>query len=121
MMSNKYFDFDAYMEERKGVDKPFIIKAFGEEYEIPNDVPFDVVLQISRSHKEGQGQMDDDQMVEMANVMFGEETFKKWLKKGIGLSGIFVLTEKVMEMYMANASQMSHEMGDQKRSNHPKP
>jgi hypothetical protein len=119
MADQKFFDFDAYMDERKGVDKPFVIKAFGEEHEIPNDVPFDVILEITRAQKEGQGQMTDDQMLEMANVMFGEDTFKKWLKKGIGLKGIMILTEKVMAMYMANASDMSQQMGDQKRNGNP--
>jgi hypothetical protein len=114
-----YFDFDAFMEERK--QKPFIIRAFGEEHQIPNDVPFDVVLTISRRMKEGQQEMSEEDMIDMANLMFGEETFTKWRQKGIGISGIFVLVEKTMEMYMANASGMSQKMADDKRENHPNP
>lgn len=119
MAENKYFDFDAYMDERKGQDKPFVIKAFGEEHEIPNDVPFDVILNISRAYKDGQNTMTDDQMVDMANTMFGEVTFQKWLKKGIGLKGIIVLTDKVMSMYMANATDTAGKMADGKRGQTP--
>lgn len=108
----KYFDFDAYMEERQA--KPFVIKAFGEEYEIPNDVPFDVVLTISRAHKDGKQQMSDDEVLKLATTIFGEATFQAWLSKGIGLKGIMILTEKVMEMYMANASDTSEKMANDK-------
>jgi hypothetical protein len=116
-MDNKYFDFDAYMEERKGTEKPFIIKAFGEKHEIPNDIPFDIVLSISRDAKENGGvsQMSDQQMTEMANLLFGEETFQKWLKAGIGLKGVFVMVEKVLEMYMTNASDLSQNMAARKK------
>jgi hypothetical protein len=114
MMENKYFDFDQYMEERRGHEKPFVIKAFGEEHVIPNDIPFDVVLEITRAQKDGKTTMTDDQLVTMSQTLFGEETFKKWLKKGIGLAGIMVLTEKVMEMYMKNASDLSHTMAKRK-------
>jgi hypothetical protein len=113
-MENKFFDFDQYMEERSG--GKFEIKAFGELHAIPNDVPFDVVLKISRAFKSGQQQMDEEQVVELANTIFGEETFQKWLKKGIGLGGIMVLTEQVMSMYMNNASNMSNQMAEKKGS-----
>jgi hypothetical protein len=119
MNNNKYFDFDEYMAERSG--DPFIIKAFGEENEIPNDVPFDVVLKISRAMKDGQQTMSEEATLDMANTIFGKDTFTKWLEKGIGISGIMILTEKVMEMYMTNASSLSKKMADQKRTEHPNP
>ena len=45
-MSEMYFDFDAYMDERQAEEKPFIIKAFKEEHQIPSDIPFDLVLSM---------------------------------------------------------------------------
>lgn len=115
MADQKYYDFDAYMEERKGQEKPFVIKAFGEEHEIPNDVPFDLILTVTRAHKDGKEEMSEDQVLEMAVVMFGEENFKKWLKKGIGLKQVMHLTNKVMEMYMANAADTADKSATAKR------
>lgn len=120
-MSDKYFDFDAFMEERRGVEKPFIIKAFGEEHEIPNDVPFDVILEIQRAYKDGQNNMTEDQTIQMCHAIFGEKTFKKWLKKGIGFNGIMLLVDRVMTMYMGNASDQAKRMAKEKHENHPNP
>jgi hypothetical protein len=116
MENNKYFDFDAAMEERKNGDKPFIVKAFGEEHEIPNDVPFDLILTIQRAYKDGQNVMSDEQTIDMCHVIFGEETFNKWLKKGIGIKGIMLLTENVMSMYMADANKTSKRVAANKES-----
>jgi hypothetical protein len=118
-MDNKFFDFDQYMEERKGQEKPFVIKAFGEEHLIPNDIPFDIVLEITRAHKENQTEMTENQLLKMSHTLFGEETFNKWLKKGIGLKGIMVLTEKVMEIYMKNASNQSQEIAKREEKKTP--
>lgn len=120
-MAEKYFDFDAFMDERKGTDKPFIVKAFGEKHEIPNDVPFDVILEIQRSFKDGKTEMDEEQLVSMCQTIFGEDTFKKWLSKGIGLKGIIVLTEKVMESYMESSANTSRTMADKKKDDMPNP
>jgi hypothetical protein len=110
MVNDKFLDFDKYMEERGG--GKFEIKAFGETHQIPNDVPFDVILKISRAYKDKQKEMSEEQVVELANTIFGEETFNQWLKKGIGLNGIMFLTEKVMEMYMSNATEMSNKTAE---------
>lgn len=110
-MSN-YFDFDEFMAERGSA--PFVIKAFGEEHSIPNDVPFDVVLKLARANKDGKQSMDEEAMLGLANSIFGAETFDRWVKRGIGMSGILILTEKVMEMYMQNASSLSQKMADEK-------
>jgi hypothetical protein len=110
-MSN-YFDFDEFMAERGAA--PMVIKAFGEKHEIPNDVPFDVVLKLARANKDGKKAMDEEAMMGLANSIFGAETFDKWVAKGIGISGILILTEKVLEMYMKNASSLSQKMADDK-------
>jgi hypothetical protein len=119
MSNDKYFDFDQYMEERNG--GTFTIKAFGKEYQIPNDVPFDVILTISRAFKSGKQNMSEEETVKMTNTIFGEETFAEWLKKGIGLKGIMILTEQVMKMYMDNASDVSNDIAGEKSKNHPTP
>lgn len=118
---NKYFDFDAFMEERKGTEKAFIVKAFGEEHELPNDVPFDVILNIQRAHKDGKKEMTDEETLSMCRMIFGQTAFDKWVKNGIGVKGIMVLTEKVMDMYMDKSVDMSREIVKEKKEKHPNP
>lgn len=114
-MSNKYFDFDAAMEERKG--DPIVVKAFGEKYELPSQLPFDIVLKISRKHKGGEEEMTEDDMIEMAITLFGESAFNAWLKKGITLDGVMLMVEHVMRMYMDKAQETTVEMAANKISN----
>ena len=111
-MSEKYFDFDAAMEERKG--DPIKVKAFGENYDLPNQLPFDIVLKISRKKKAGEKEMDEDDMIEMAHTLFGRSTFEAWLAKGISLQGVGVMVEGVMKLYMDRASNTSKEIAKKK-------
>lgn len=119
MANNKFFDFDQFMEERNGGS--FEVKAFGKMYQLPNEIPFDVVLGISRAHKNGVGEISEEDTVKFAETLFGKEVFAEWLQKGIGLSGVMVLMENVMKMYMENASNMSQGMAAQKSANNPTP
>ena len=113
----KYFDFDAAMEERSG--KPVIVKAFGEEYKLPGQLPFDIVLKISRKYKEGQDEMDESDIIEMAHTLFGAEVFEAWLAKGISIDGVGVMVEGVMKMYMQQASSTAGRMADAKNNSNP--
>lgn len=120
-MEQKYFDFDAAMEEKKSKEKPFIVKAFGEEHEIPNDLPFDLVLTIQRAYKGGKKELSEDDVVSLCHTIFGEDTFEKWVKKGIGINGIMMLTENVVKMYMADAGNVSQRTAENKQSNMSNP
>lgn len=121
MSKDKFFDFDAFMEEKKSTEKPFIVRAFGEDHEIPAALPYDVVLEITRAKKDGQEEVNTDQLQRMCYTIFGEDTFNKWIAKGISLDGVLVLTEKVVESYMAEAAGTSQTMAKQKRESLPKP
>lgn len=114
-MSEKFFDFDAAMEEKKSKEKPFVVKAFGEKHEIPNDVPFDVILSIQRAYKDGKQTMSEDDVVGLCKVIFGESAFEKWLQKGITLSGIMLLMENVMAMYMGKADNTARKTAEKKQ------
>lgn len=106
----KYFDFDAWREERNA--QPIIIKAFGKEYEIPSDVPFDVVLGLVHSMREGVEEITQvEQVLEMAESVFGKDTMDEWRSNRIGVNEIKFMTEKVMAMYQ----QQSEDIADSKR------
>lgn len=121
MAKDRFFDFDGYMDERKTTEKPFVVRAFGEDHEIPATLPFDVVLEITRAKKDGEEEVSTDQLLQMCNTIFGEETFKKWLKQGITIQGITVLTEKVIQSYMESAAGTSERMAENKRESMPNP
>lgn len=121
MSNDRFFDFDAFMEEKRSTEKAFVVRAFGEDHEIPATLPYDIVLEITRSHKNGIDQVDSDQLQKMCVAIFGEETFEKWIKSGISIDGVLVLTEKVIESYMANAAGTSQDMANAKRETMPKP
>lgn len=105
---SKYFDFDAWREERQS--KPFIIKAFGKEYPIPNDVPFDVVLGLARAMKDGVEEIEQmNHVLEMAESLFGKETLNEWRANRIGMNEIKFLTEQTMMMYSAQTTNMADE------------
>lgn len=116
-MENKYFDFDAAMAERKG--DPMIVKAFGEKYELAGELPFDIVLKVSRMKKDGQKEFSDEDMIELAAQLFGEDVFQAWLAKGISLSGVMVMVEEVMKMYMAKATSTADTMAEEKKIANP--
>ena len=118
-MSEMYFDFDAYMDERKSQEKPFVVKAFNKKYEIPSDIPFDVVLDMQRKEKDGKGVMQNDQVEELANMIFGKETFQEWLKSGIGMTGVMVLMERVIGMYMSKANNTMKTMAKEQQNATP--
>lgn len=103
MSNDKFFDFDEFMEERGG--GTFTIKAFGEVHELPNEVPFDIILRVTRAHKNKKKQMSDDDTIEMAKTLLTEKTFDRLVKKGITLKQIMLLMEKVMEMYTKDTEE----------------
>lgn len=119
--NTKFFDFDAFMEEKRGTEKQFEVKAFGEIYQLPYDVPFEVVLTIKAEHENGNKEMDEDATVKICQAIFGEAAFNSWVSKGIGIKGIMVLTENVMKMYMSNAADMSEAMAERKIAESPTP
>lgn len=116
-MSEKYFDFDAAMAEKSG--KTMTVKAFGKKYQLPGQLPFDLVLKISRKYKEGAEEMSEDDVTEMAYQLFGKEAFEEWLEKGISLAGVEVMIEGVMKMYMDSATNTAKRMANDKQNSNP--
>ena len=64
--------------------------------------------------------MEESEVENLANMIFGKETFEKWMSKGIGLRGVMVLMEKVIQMYMQKANKTMTTMNDSKQDAMPK-
>lgn len=105
------------MAEKAG--KTMTVKAFGKKYELPGQLPFDIVLRISRRYKEGAEEMSEEDMIEMAHTLFGKDTFEDWLRNGISLDGVGVMIEGVMKMYMDSATNTADRMANAKQKSSP--
>lgn len=119
-MSEMYFDFDAYMAERTSGADDFKVKAFGKEYSIPSDIPFDLVLNMQRKQKDGKGEMDEENVQELAGMIFGKEVFDEWIENKIGLTGVMVMMERVISMYMAKANKTMTNMAQDGKNRNPR-
>lgn len=119
-MSNaKYFDFDQWRKERD--NQPIVIKAFGKEYEIPSDVPFDLVLKLAHQMKEGVEELDQlEHVEEMATSVFGRDTLNEWREQGIGMMEMEFLIEQVMGMYRGQTQAQAEHKLEQNGGNSPK-
>lgn len=121
MAEQKYFDFDKYMEEKNGQGQAFIVKAFGKEYELPREIPYDIILEMQRMHKEQKSEPSPDDTNKLCHIIFGEETFNEWVTKGISLTGISAMIEHVMGVYMDDAGKAAVQSAETKRKTIKKP
>lgn len=99
-MSNKFFDFDAFMSEVK--EEPVVIRIFGKDEELPASMPADVVLQIVRRNSDPNATMSDAETFAMAERIFGGK-LQEWCDKGLTVNQLEVLITRVMQMYVTKA------------------
>lgn len=95
-MTQRFIDFDAFMQEAK--EEPVIIRIFGEDEELPASMPADVVLSIIRMNSNPNKALSDEEVFNMAIRIFGDK-LDKWCAKGLTVDQLEVLITKVMGIY----------------------
>lgn len=110
-MSNKFFDFDAFMSEVK--EEPLVVRIFGKDEELPASLPADVVLSIVRRNSDPNAVMTDAETFAMAERIFGGK-LQEWCDKGLTITQLEVLITNVMQMYVTKGKK-SKSTGTAKR------
>jgi hypothetical protein len=104
-MSERYFDFDQAMQEVK--QEPVVIKIFGEEEELSPSLPASIVLEASRLKKAGIENAGEEQVVLMANSIFGEDRLRRWCDNGLTIAGMEILLKEVVSLYAKKSATPS--------------
>lgn len=118
--NDKYLDFDAWLAEKQQKEEPMIVKAFGEEYRLPLELPYDIMLQVARMYKDNKDEMDLEDVETLCKATFGDEVYQDWLRKGIGFEGMQYLIENVMQMYMKKGADESEKQAEAAEKKNPR-
>lgn len=106
-MTAQFFDFDrAWAEQDKERGAPEI-KAFGERFELPAEMPAKVELFTERL---AVARADDDrvelsEMVELLEPLVGQERLDRWLDEGLSVSRAFEVLGAIRAIYVARDVQ----------------
>lgn len=100
-MTNRHFDFDQFMAEKE--HKPVTLKAFGKKYELPHSLPALLIVKTLKMQKRGQESTSEEDVIEMAESIFGKKNLDEFLKKGLTMDGLDALIENVIGLYTGGA------------------
>lgn len=107
-LEERFFDFDQFMNEMD--QKPVRVKIFGQIEELPPSMPADMVLRILRLRKKGVENVPEEEVLLMAETLFGKERLERWCKKGLTLKGLEVLLEHVSRLYSTQPDQKDEDL-----------
>ena len=107
-MAKVYKDFDAVFSLK---EKTMTVKVFGNNYEIPAEIPAPVALKLSRMAKEdGEQQLDIDKLQEFLSLIYGEEVVEDWFKNNITTSQLSEILTWTMGQFREDAEGQSKNM-----------
>lgn len=115
---SKTIDFDAYRAER--AKDNIILKAFGEEIELPPSPPLSNMLDIIDMNERlgGSADVPAEEARKMLELTLGKDQFKMLVKNGITLEESYWLIQKMWEIY---GPQGNEDEQDDTKNNQPSP
>lgn len=98
-MTDKYIDFDEYRKEKK--QEPLIIKAFGEEYELPPSPKLHIMEKLIelRNKKGNNAAIPEEELISMIDALMGEENRRELSQKGIEIEDLEWLLMQIWKRY----------------------
>lgn len=96
-MEHKILDFDLFMREKK--HETMTVKLFGENYEIPMEVPAIVPVLMARAEMSMDEQQNTVMIMRAADAMFGAETVDKLCAKGMTSRELAALVMKLFSEF----------------------
>ena len=93
---NNVLDFDAAMAEMGA--KTITVMLFGEEWQIPGELPALIPLKVMRLQREqgGDADLSREDTIEMATALFGEANLDEWLRRGITMDQLAKFTTLIL-------------------------
>lgn len=91
----RYIDFDAARAERKR--EPVVVRAFGEDWQLPASLPAAPVLDIIA--KDSGDDLTPSEGIALLRQIIPSETFAAWLERGLDLDDLMDLISLVMRAY----------------------
>ena len=76
-----YNDFDKFFKEM--AKKPITIRLFGQNWDLPSDLPASTMLIALSAAKEGQSELTKARQMELAIDMLGKKNVEEWCKRGM--------------------------------------
>lgn len=99
---SKFFDFDQFWKETQTDEPGPVIRVFGEDVELPKDLPAAVPIRALRLQAMGSGEIPAEEIVHLADVLFGREQLDKWLSEGLTMAQLGDLIRHSMTLYRSD-------------------
>ncbi len=111
-MTDKYIDFDKYRKEKE--DDKIIIKAFGEELELPPSPKLETMEKIiEMMNIEGaDSEMPEQEVLNMLESLLGKEQLQTLKEKGITISEAEWLLTQLWQQYNQEEDDTKNQMKD---------
>lgn len=114
MSDERFKDFDAYWAEQGR--EPLRVKVFGEEHELPSELPATLSLRLVRMQMEvaagarkNTDEVDVSEVEAIAEELFTKPVLEKWFAKGMGIDQLTNVLEWALSQYGASGDEAEGE------------
>lgn len=98
MSTKRYKNFDELRKARQDKELEYVL--FGETYNLPPTLPYDVVLWFSSMRKRDKSDViEDSEVVTIFSAIFGEDNTEKWRKQGLDILSMTEMMGWAFEEY----------------------
>jgi len=116
-MSNRTIDFDQYRKEKK--KEPVIIKAFGQEFELPPQIPLktmESIIELRQKLGKG-GTIPEEQIFTALEQMISEEALEALIEEGADVDDAEWLLREIFKQYRTSAEKDAEEQAGSEEGN----
>ena len=116
-MSERTIDFDQYRKEKK--EEPIIVKAFGQEFELPPQIPLKTmenIIELRQKLGKG-GTIPEEQIFTALEQMISEDALKVLIEEGADVSDAEWLLREIFRQYRTSAEKQAEEETESEEGN----
>lgn len=108
-MTVRYRDYDAAFAEANREAPPIVIRLFGQDWELPGDLPASVVVRLTRMMADGRSEdeLSVAEQMTLAMDVIPAEVLDAWLAKGLDTDQLAVILLDVVSEYGAQLDDPS--------------
>lgn len=100
---SRYRDFDAAFAEAK--EEPVVIRLYGEEEQLPAQLPAALVLEILRLQAAQGSNLREEDIFTISTKLFGVDRLNRWADKGLHIGQLTDLMVWTLQQYGVGAPE----------------